>query len=138
MRQPSAPRVRVRRPRPLGVIQPRVHPPVPPAAISRDLPDLSPHRSNAHNGGSVRVAPYGGRLPSATRACHTSRSLPRICCGSGSLVLVPDEHRSINSAQASAASSYVCPVDDAAEPFIVGRAVNCASMRFNQDEFVGV
>jgi hypothetical protein len=68
----------------------------------------------------------------------------------------------------SAASSYVCLGDDAAEPFVVGvvvapddvpadhaglslwlawsvpssvkyrNAVNCASMRFNQDEFVGV
>ena len=68
----------------------------------------------------------------------------------------------------TAASGYVCPLDDAAESFVVGvvvapdmyrrimlacslwlawsvpssvkyrSAVNCASMRFNQDEFVGV
>jgi hypothetical protein len=70
---------------------------------------------------------------------------------------------------ASAASGDVCPVDDAAEPFVAQAwllrqmmyrriilarslwlawsvpssanyrsAVNCASMRFNQDELVGV
>jgi len=71
-------------------------------------------------------------------------------------------------ALSSAASSNVCPGDDLAEPFVVGvvvapddvpadhaalllvasvvghverevrRAVNCASMRFSQEQFVGV
>src|ERR1700704_898788 len=69
----------------------------------------------------------------------------------------------VPSAGAGAASGNVCPLDDAAEPFVAGvvvapddvaadhagvvgpverevpqGAVNCASMRFNQDEFVGV
>src|SRR6185312_6070656 len=51
------------------------------------------------------------RTPAA--GCHVSRLT---CCGSGSQVS-PDGGP---PGMTSAASSYVCPVDDAAEPFVIG------------------
>jgi integrase len=125
-------------------------------------PETRIHHRRARREGSAARRP-GGRL--ARRSAHHDAPAPAWPGTplTSSPRLSPELHDS-----ASAASGYVCPLDDAAESFVVGvvvapddvsavmlacslwlawsvpssvkyrNAVNCASMRFNQDEFVGV